>query len=200
VSVQFRNNAGMTSSANDTITLATPTAPPAPTVTSSTPSAGAVTVAFSPSGDGGSPITGYTAVCASTDGGTARSATGTTSPIKVINLTGSKNYRCRVSATNAVGTGSYSAYGTTVTLPAPATPSAPTVTTSTPSAGAVTVAFKSNGDGGSPITGYTAVCASTDGGTARSATGTTSPIKVINLTGAVGTGSYSAYGSTVLVR
>ena len=46
------------------------TVPGAPTVTGSTPSAGAVTVAFNPpASNGGSPITGYTAQCVSTDGG-----------------------------------------------------------------------------------------------------------------------------------
>ena len=47
----------------------------------------------------------------STDGGVAGTRTGTASPIQVTNLTGGKNYHCRVRATNAIGTGPYSAYG-----------------------------------------------------------------------------------------
>ena len=104
VIVQFRNNAGMAAAAvSDTINLIA--VPGAPTVTSSTPSAGAVTVAFSPpASDGGSPITSYNAQCVSTDGGVnkdqdrARPARS-----KVTGLTGGKNYHCRVRATNAVG-------------------------------------------------------------------------------------------------
>ena len=55
-------------------------------------------------------------------------------------LTGGKNYHCRVRATNAVGTGAYSAYGATV-LVTHRGAAAPTVTSSTPSAGAMPVAF-----------------------------------------------------------
>ena len=86
-------------------------------MTSSTPSAGAVTVAFSSNGNGGSPITGYTALCVSTDGGVTGSRTGTASPITVINLTANKSYHCRVRATNAVGTGPYGSYGAQVLVP-----------------------------------------------------------------------------------
>ncbi len=46
-------------------------------------------------------------------------------------------------------------------------PPAPTVTSTVPSAGAATVGFVSNGDGGSPITSYSVGCFSTDGGVAR---------------------------------
>jgi hypothetical protein len=204
---------GAYSSYGSSVVIPPAAAPTAPSITTSSPSAGAVTVAFNPSpNNGGSPVTGYTALCTSTDGGATRLATGTASPIKVVNLTVSKSYHCRVRATNAAGTGAYGAYGSTVTLPGPTAPPGPAVTGSTPSAGAVTVAFTTpNGDGGSPITGYYAACTSTDGGTNRSATGTASPIKVVNLTvsksyhcrvratNAIGTGAYGAFGATVVV-
>ena len=65
------------------------TAPGKPTVTGETPSAGAVSVAFTaPAQDGGSAITAYTAQCVSTDGGVSKSKVGgTTSPIAVTGLT-----------------------------------------------------------------------------------------------------------------
>ena len=208
VDVQFRNNAGMVTSAGDTIELAT--VPGAPTVTGSTPSGGAVTVAFTPGPANGSPITGYSAQCVSTDGGANSTAAGSASPITVNDLTGNKSYHCRVSATNAVGTGPRSAYGDTVVVTLTA-PGAPTITSSTPLAGAVRVAFTPGNTGGSPVTGYTAQCVSTDGGANNTVTGTASPITVNGLSGAksyrcrvsatnaVGTGPRSAYGDTVTI-
>ena len=186
------------------------TAPAAPTVKGSSPSGGAVSVSFTPGSDGGSPITGFTVSCVSTDGGVTRARSGTASPVQVTGLTGGFHYRCRVRATNAVGTGPYSGYGATVLVPTTA-PAAPTVKGSSPSGGAVSVSFTPGSDGGSPITGFTVSCVSTDGGVTRARSGTASPVQVTGLTGgfhyrcrvratnAVGTGPYSAYGATVLV-
>ncbi len=191
--------------------LPPPTAPSPPTVTGTTPAGGRATVAFTPGFDGGSPITGYTAQCSSTDGGVTKSANGTSSPITVTGLTPTKNYKCRVKARNAVGPGPFSAYGNTVLLPPPTAPSPPTVTGTTPAGGRAKVAFTPGFDGGSPITGYTARCSSTNGGVTKSANGTSSPITVTGLTptknykcrvkarNAVGPGPFSAYGNTVLL-
>ncbi|GAB3248614.1 M36 family metallopeptidase [Nocardioides dilutus] len=189
----------------------TTTVPAAPTVTGSTPSAGAVSVAFTPGSDGGSAITGYTAECVSTDGGVTDTGTGASSPISVTGLSAGKSYHCRVRATNAVGDGPYSGFGDTVVVPA-TVPGAPTVTGSTPSAGAVSVAFTPPAsDGGSAITGYTAECVSTDGGVTDTGTGASSPISVTGLsagksyhcrvlaTNTVGDGPYSGFGDTVVV-
>ena len=186
------------------------TVPGAPTVTGSTPSAGAVSVAFTPGSDGGSPITGFTAECVSTDGGATGTKSGAASPLSVTGLSPGKSYHCRVRATNAVGTSAYSAFGATVLVPATA-PAPPTVTGSTPSAGAVSVAFTPGANGGSPITGFTAECVSTDGGATGSVSGAASPLSVgslspgksyhcrVRATNAVGTSAYSAFGATVLV-
>ena len=57
-----------------------------------------------PTSNGGAAITRYTATCASSNGGTARSGTATASPVPVYNLTANRLYRCVVRATNAVGT------------------------------------------------------------------------------------------------
>ena len=86
-------------------------------MTGTTPAGGRAKVAFTPGFDGGSPITGYTARCSSTNGGVTKSANGTRSPITVTGLTPTKNYKCRVKARNAVGPGPFSAYGNTVLLP-----------------------------------------------------------------------------------
>ena len=200
---------GPRSAYGDTVVV-TLTAPGAPTITSSTPLAGAVRVAFTPGNTGGSPVTGYTAQCVSTDGGANNTITGTASPITVNGLSGAKSYRCRVSATNAVGTGPRSAYGDTVTIPTTA-PGRPTVTSTTPLTASARVAFTPGTDGGSPITGYTGQCRSTDGGRNRSVTGPASPITVTGLTSgnnyhcrvratnAIGNGPYSTYGTIVTV-
>ena len=187
------------------------TAPARPILVSTTASAGALTLAFTPDGDGGSPITSYRAQCTSTDGGTTGSAAGVASPLRVIGLTGAKSYRCRVRATNAVGAGGYSPYGASVTLPPATLPPAPVLTSTTPLAGAVSVAFTSSGDGGSPITSYRAQCTSTDGGANHYQVGTSSPITVVYVTAqksyqcrvratnALGTGAHGPYGATVVI-
>ena len=172
-------NGGSTGTFNLKWLVLTP--PAAPTVKNSTPLEGAVRVAFTPGSDGGSAITGFTAKCVSTNGGVTKTKTGTASPITVINLTGDKNYHCRVRARNAVGTGPYGPFGSIVrVLPTP--PAAPEVKNTTPLDDAVRVAFTPGSDGGSAITGFTAQCASTDGGVTRTETGTASPITVVDLT------------------
>ena len=90
------------------------TAPGAPTVTGTTGGAGQANVTFDPGPDGGSPVTSFAAQCISTNGGVGRTTNGPSSPITVTSLTPGKNYHCRVRATNALGTGPYSAYGPTV--------------------------------------------------------------------------------------
>ena len=186
------------------------TVPTAPTVSDSEPAAGAVSVGFAAGEDGGSAVAGYAAQCASTDGGTGRTRTGTSSPLLVTGLTGGKQYHCRVRASNAVGSGPYSRYGLTVNVPA-TTPDRPALTDTTVGVGAASVAFTVGGSGGSPITGYAAQCVSTDGGTGRTRTGTSSPLLVTGLTGgrqyhcrvrasnAIGSGPYSHYGAAVNV-
>ena len=196
-----------------TVVIPAAVVPGSPAVTASTPAAGAVTVAFTaPANNGGSPITSYTVQCLSTDGGVNATKTGAASPLQVTNLSAGKSYHCRARATNAVGAGAYGAFGATVVIPAAVVPGSPAVTASTPSAGAVTVAFTAPANnGGSPITSYTAQCLSTDGGIAKTKTGVASPLQVTGLTSAkhyhcrmkatnaVGPGAYGAYGATVLV-
>jgi hypothetical protein len=186
--------------------------PGAPTnVTANPTSSTSAQVSFTPPADhGGAAINGYSATCASGDGGATQTVNGASSPINVGGLTAGKSYRCQVRASNAVGAGAWSAQSASFTLAAAATvPGAATNVTGTPvSATATNVAFTPPASGGSPITSYVAQCVSTNGGTTRAATGTGSPIQVRNLTpgssyhchvratNAVGNGRFSAYSPT----
>ena len=145
------------------------TAPARPTVTDSTPGPGSATVDFVPGDDGGSPITSYVAQCVSTNGGvTERQRQGVPARSQVNGLTGGKNYRCRVRATNAIGTGSLQRLRRHVLVP-PTAPAAPTVTSTTPRRARSRWGSPPTCDGGSPITSYAAQCVSTDGGVSGSA-------------------------------
>jgi trimeric autotransporter adhesin len=154
-----------------------PGAPARPTVT---PGGGQITVAFSAAADDGSPITKYSAICESSDGGTTGTRTGSSSPIVVTGLTNDNAYTCTVTATNAVGT-SRPSPDSIVVVPgavsdAPARPAVLRGNTQ------ITVTFSAPADNGNPITKYTAICESSDGGTPGTRTGSGSPIVVAGLT------------------
>jgi subtilisin-like proprotein convertase family protein len=183
-----------------------PVAPGAPsgvvvTVTGPT----STSVAFTaPASNGGSAITSYYVQCTSSTGGAARSGTGAASPVSVTLLTTGATYQCRTRATNAVGTGPYSAYSASFvpTTVAPGAPSNVVVTVTGATSASVSFAAPAS-DGGSAITSYYVQCTSTNGGAARSGTGASSPISVTGLTtgssytcraratNGVGTGAYS---------
>jgi hypothetical protein len=205
-----------TSNADNTQAFDLPLAcmiPGAPTVTGSTPSPGAVSVAFTPGAAGSSPITGYTAECVSTDGGATGTGTGAASPISVSGLTVGKSYHCRVLATNAVGDGPYSGFGATVLVPAApvaTVPGKPVITKSEAvSKKKAKISFTLASNGGSPVTSYLVSCTSKNGGKTRSATGPASPIKVkkltpgkkykckVRATNAKGTGPWSKKGKKI---
>ena len=95
----------------------TATVPGAPTIKAVKAEVRGVRVAFkAPASDGGLRITSYRVECTSTNGGRTGSRREAKSPIKVLNLTAAKSYRCTVVAHNRVGTG------------APSSPSASVVT------------------------------------------------------------------------
>ena len=148
-----------------------PDAPAKPTVA---PANAQVVVTFVAPFNGGSPITSYTANCTSSNGGVAGSNTGTSSPITVTGLTDFKSYTCTVTATNADGTSPLVARvggGHSRSLPGR------TGATDHRSTNArIIVAFVAPFNGGSPITGYTAKCTSSNGGVTGTKAGTGSPI------------------------
>ena len=151
-------------------------APAASTINSITPGNAQLSVAFTAGSDGGATITNYKY---STDGGatfTAFSPAQTTSPLTISGLTNGTTYSVQIKAVNSVGDGtaSSSVSGTPVT-----TPSAPTISSITPSNGQISIAFTAGSDGGATITDYKY---STDGGTTYTLAGTTaSPIVVTGL-------------------
>ena len=158
------------------------TVPAAPTLTSATGGSNATVVSFTANGNGGSAITGFTATCTSSDGGTTQSASGASSPITVSSLTNAKTYTCTVVATNAFGDSPASNASSSIT--GATAPSAPSISNLTQGNLSAIVSFTSNGSGGSAITAFTVTCASSDGGTTQSASGASSPITVGSLTNA----------------
>jgi titin len=130
-------------------------------------------------GDGGDAITGFTATCTSSDGGTTRAASNASSPITVGSLTNGSTYTCVVVATNTVG-GS-AASGASDPFVALGVAAAPTITSVDLGLDGIVVGFTANADGGDAVTGFTVTCASSDGGTTQSNADASSPVTVSTL-------------------
>ena len=65
-------------------------------------------MSFPGSGGNTSPVTRYTAVCVSQNGGGTRTGVGIGAGVRSINITGlssGKSYKCSVNATNNIGAG-----------------------------------------------------------------------------------------------
>ncbi len=106
------NSASLTDAAP--LTYNTP--PDAPAIGTATAGNGSLSVAFTaPTNTGGSAITGYTATCSPG----SHTASGTASPITVLNLTNGSPYTCTVAATNTIGSGLASKASSAVTPTAP---------------------------------------------------------------------------------
>ncbi len=145
------------------------TTPSAPTITSITPVAGALSVGFALGDDGGDPPG---TMQYSTDGGatwTTRSPGGTSSPMVIAGLPRGATYSVRIRAANGQGPGEPSP-AVPVLLPGP--PGAPAIQQVTAGRGAITVTFASGGDGGL-ATSFAVSCSSPDGGAAGTVTGAT---------------------------
>jgi hypothetical protein len=65
---------------------------------------GSLKVAFGTPANNGSPITGYAAVCSSTNHGVPKGKSGKSGPLTVTGLSAGKTYTCTVKATNKRGT------------------------------------------------------------------------------------------------
>ena len=161
--------------------------PDPPTIGTATAGNGSGTVTFTaPANNGGHPITGYTASCASVNSGTPGSHSGAGSPLVVTGLTNGKTYRCSVTAQSVAGSSAPSAPSNNFV---PATvPGAPTnvkaISGSTTTAtGPLTVSFTAPvTNGGSAITSYRATCMSSNSGVTGAKTGAASPLVVTGLT------------------
>jgi extracellular elastinolytic metalloproteinase len=177
--------------------------PPAPSVTASTPSTGAVAVAFTSDPSAG--ITSFNAECVSTDGGVTGTQSGPVSPLTVSGLTTGKTYQCHVMATNPIGSSAFGAFGDPVQLPMLTAPGAPVISSAkATSPKKAKVTFTLGSTGGSPVTSYSVTCQGKHGAKTRTKTGPASPITVkgltpgkkytctVTATNAVGTGPASA--------
>jgi large repetitive protein len=99
---------GPTSTASPAIKIGAPTAPAVVKASASKTIAGAAVLQFSGASGNGSPITRYTAVCVSRNGGRTRSAVATNTSARTIVVTGltvGKAYVCSITATNKRGDG-----------------------------------------------------------------------------------------------
>ena len=140
------------------------TAPGAPIIATATGGNAQATANWTPPGsNGGSPITGYSVRvinnATNAQVGALRPAAAGATSLLVTGLTNGTGYRFEVAATNAVGTGAYSA-GSNVVTPTAGTgvPGAPTIGVPAQGAvGGVTSAIArwtlATSNGGSPITG-----------------------------------------------
>jgi hypothetical protein len=154
-----------------------PNAPAQPTVGVGN---GKLTVSFTAPFNGGATITRYDAACASSDDGAPGSNSAAGSPITVGGLSNGSTYTCTVTATNGRGT---SAASPASSPAVPSTiPSAPARPSAVAGNARATVSFSAPGTGGSGITGYTAVCRSSNGGRSASAAGSRSPLTVSGMT------------------
>jgi hypothetical protein len=145
---------------------------------STTTATGPLVVTFTaPANNGGSPITGYTATCTSSNGGVTKTGTragAAAGPITVAAATTAKSYTCKVRATNAHGLGDLSSPSAAVIVGSPAPPQSVVSRSGSTAAatGPLVVTFAIGANNGSPIQNQTATCTSSNGGVTRSGTHT----------------------------
>ncbi len=175
VQVAAVNAAGTGTYATSASATTPRTVPSAPTLGVITPGSGSLSVAFTAGANGGSAITSYQY---STNGGTSwQTASGSTSPIVIFFLTNGTSYDVALRAVNVAGSGAASAIGRGV----PRTvPSAPTISSITPSDASASVAFSVSSNGGAAVQN---IEFSTDNGTSWQSSGVTaSPLVISGLT------------------
>ena len=164
---------------SDATTVIPATVPDAPTDVSVTRGDASASVSFTPGGDGGDPITGYTATASPVGGGSPVTASCASSPCAITGLANGTAYTVTVHATNTVGDSDESPASDAVT---PATvPGAPTITDADSGNGQTTVTFTAPDDNGSAITGYTVTATPEGGGAPTSVTCDASPCTIDGL-------------------
>jgi subtilisin family serine protease len=168
----------------------TPVAPSAPTGITITPSSGSLSVRFTASAAGTSPITSYKY---STNGGTSWTPrqTGTTaSPLVITGLTNGSTYSVSIRAVSVVGDGVAS---TPVSMTIPVAPATPTIGTATANAGrTATVRWTLGANGGGAITSHVVTAYLNGSGTAsRSVTVNGATAVSATVTGLTRGGSYT---------
>ncbi len=169
VTVAAENEAGA-GPASEAVSATTPTAPTAaPDNVQVTAGAGTLTAswdAVAEADDGGSPITGYTAVATPPDDGASAqcSAAATETTCALTGLAAGTTFSVTVRADNAVGAGPASSPPVEATTPT--VPAAPENVAAVPSLRHLAVSWDpvaEADDGGSPITGYVAAAVPDEG-------------------------------------
>ncbi len=179
--VTATNGAGTSAPSSPSNAVTPATVPSKPANVQATAGNGQVTLTFGvPATSGGSAITGYTAT--SSPGGVLGVSNGASTSIVVNGLTNGISYTFTVTATNAAGTSAASIASDAVT---PVNvPSAPTSVSGVAGNGQVTLSFTAPADdGGSAITGYTAI--SSPGGVFGVSNGASTSIVVNGLTNGI---------------
>ena len=130
--------------------------PGAPVIGTTTGGNGSALVRWTaPANNGGSPITGYSVRVvdsANVQIGALRPAVASATSLNVTGLVNGTAVRFQVQATNAVGTGAFSALSTAVTLAT--VPGAPVIGAPTAGTASALVRWTTPANGGSAITGY----------------------------------------------
>ncbi|MBU6319908.1 MAG: hypothetical protein KGS00_09655 [Alphaproteobacteria bacterium] len=154
--------------------------PGAPLGLSATPGNASISLSFNPpASSGSSAVSSYSAFC--TAGATTVSATGSSSPLAVSELSNGVTYSCSVSASNSFGAGPRSTAVSATPLGTLGTPGAPTLVSVTPGNTSAALRFDPPAaSGGAPIVRYSAACVS--GQATASVFGRSSPIVVLGLT------------------
>ncbi|MBI1349895.1 MAG: S8 family serine peptidase [Actinomycetales bacterium] len=171
------------SSDPDLLLFASPgaaTAPGAPTGVAAGAATAAADVSWSaPASDGGAAITGYTASAYATSSGGAAVATCTTSTLSctIAGLAGGTAYYVEVVATNSQGDGPASSPRSPVTPSAASAPSAPLSVAAASGNTTAEISWSApTSDGGTAITGYTALAYAAASGGSPVRTCTTSSL------------------------
>lgn len=155
------------------------TVPTAPDAVSATPSGTSVTVAWSaPADDGGSPVTGY--VITLSGGHEVRIDDPDSRSTVFTRLKSTTSYTARVRAVNALGDSAPSA-ATQRVVPGDNRPQAPDVSGVVTDGKHVRVTWRSAGDGGFPVVGYTVTL---DDGTTAHVSATTDTALLTTASGA----------------